>query len=90
MFGNKDLLTVLIANIIMTITATAPVYSLSDKGHITFFGLGIICGSLAAMNLIAGGALTAFKQAEGKYFLRAFFIFFPLSFILFLLPLLSI
>ena len=81
----KPILTVLIANFVMTCTATAPVYTLS-LGNINHWGLGIIVGSMAAMNLIAGGGLSFFSVREGRYFLRMGLVFFVLSFVIFLLP----
>ncbi|MBL7814089.1 MAG: hypothetical protein JNL70_03710 [Saprospiraceae bacterium] len=81
----KSLLTVLIANTVMAFTATAPVYSLS-VGGINHWGLGVIFGSLAAMNLLAGGGLSLFSVPEGKYFKRLGLGFFVLSIVVFLLP----
>jgi hypothetical protein len=82
----KPLLTVLIANIVMSCTATAPVYSLS-VGGINAFGLAVILGSMAAMNLLAGGGLSAFNVGEGKYFLRFGLVFFIVSIAIFLIRL---
>jgi hypothetical protein len=82
----KPLLTVLIANIAMICTATAPVYSLS-VGGINMLGFAVILGSLAAMNLLAGGGLSAFNVAEGKYFLRLGLTFFVSSIAIFLIRL---
>ena len=84
----KPLLTVLIANIVMSCSATAPVYSLSEGG-ITLLGFAVILGSMALMNLVAGGGLTAFKVAEGKYFLRLGLAFFIISIVLFVIRVLS-
>jgi hypothetical protein len=63
----KSLITVLIANCVMTCTATAPVYSLS-VGGINILGFAVIMGSMAAMNLLAGAGLSFFEVAEGYYF----------------------
>ena len=81
----KPLLTVLIANIVMACSATAPVYSLS-VGGINHNGLGVILGSMAMMNLVAGGGLSFFRIAEGKYFLRLGIVYFVLSIVIFVLP----
>ena len=81
----KPLLTVLIANIAMTCTATAPVYSLSE-GQINHWGFAVILGSMAAMNLIAGGGLSLFDVPEGKHFKRFGIVFFVLSIAIFVLP----
>lgn len=81
----KPLWTVLIANIAMTCTATAPVYTLSE-GHINHWGLGVILGSMTVMNGVAGGGLSMFGVPEGKYFLRFAPVFFVLSLVIFLLP----
>jgi hypothetical protein len=82
----KPLLTVLIANIVMLCSATAPVYSLSVDG-ITILGAAVIMGSMAAMNLIAGGGLSFFEVAEGKYFKQLGSAFFVLSIAVFLIRL---
>ena len=82
----KPLITVLIANIVMSCTATAPVYTMSE-GHINVLGFAVILGSMAGMNLLAGGGLSAFKVAEGKYFLRFGLTFFILSIAIFLIRL---
>jgi hypothetical protein len=82
----KPLLTVLIANIVMLCSATAPVYSLS-VGGINILGAAVIMGSMAAMNLIAGGGLSFFEVAEGKYFKRFGGVFFVLSIATFLIRL---
>lgn len=82
----KPLLTVLIANIAMSFTATAPVYSLS-VGGVNLLGFAVILGSMALMNLLAGGGLAAFKVAEGKYFLRLGLFFFVTSVLLFVIRL---
>jgi hypothetical protein len=82
---NTPLIIVLIANCVMACTATAPVYSLS-LGKITTFGLAVIFGSMALMNLVAGGGLSLFKQAEGKYFLRFGLVYFILSILVFIVP----
>ena len=79
----KPLLTVLIANIVMACTATAPVYSLS-VGGINHWGFAVILGSMAMMNLVAGGGLSFFKVPEGKYFLRLGIVYFVLSIVIFL------
>ena len=71
---------VCVANILMWCTATAPVYTLSE-GHITFQGLGVILGSLAVMNGIAGFVLRFFGQNEGPYFLRFAAVYFISSFV---------
>ncbi len=81
----KPLFTVLIANIVMTLSATAPVYSLSEGG-VNHWGLGVIFGSMAAMNAVAGGGLSLFDVPEGKYFKRIAPVFFVLSLLVFLLP----
>jgi hypothetical protein len=80
----KPILTVLIANIVMTCTATAPVYSLSE-GHINHNGLGVILGSMTVMNAVAGGGLSLFDVPEGKYFKRLAPPLFVLSLIIFLI-----
>ena len=80
----KPLLTVLIANIVMACTATAPVYSLS-VGGINHCGFAVILGSMAMMNLVAGGGLSFFKVPEGKYFLRLGIVYFVLSIIIFII-----
>ena len=82
----KPLLTVLIANIVMLCSATAPVYSLS-VGGINILGAAVIMGSMAAMNLIAGGGLSFFEVPEGKYFKRFGGVFFVLSIATFLIRL---
>ena len=79
----KPLITVLIANIVMVCSATAPVYSLS-VGGINHWGFAVILGSMAMMNLVAGGGLSFFKVPEGKYFLRLGIVYFVLSIIIFL------
>jgi hypothetical protein len=79
----KPLITVIIANIAMTCTATAPVYSLS-QGQINHQGLGVILGSMTMMNAIAGGGLSLFDVPEGKYFKWLAPVFFVLSFVFFL------
>ena len=79
----KPLITVLIANIVMVCSATAPVYSLS-VGGINHWGFAVILGSMALMNLVAGGGLSFFKVPEGKYFLRLGIVYFVLSIIIFL------
>ena len=80
----KPLWTVLIANIAMTCTATAPVYTLSE-GHINHWGLGVILGSMTVMNGVAGGGLSLFSVPEGKYFLRFAPVYFVLSLVSFLI-----
>jgi hypothetical protein len=80
----KPILTVLIANIAMICTATAPVYSLSEGG-INHFGLGVIFGSMTVMNTVAGGGLSLFDVPEGKYFKRLAPVFFVLSLLVFLI-----
>lgn len=82
----KPLITVLIANIVMSCTATAPVYTLSN-GKINLLGFAVILGSMAGMNLLAGGGLSAFNVAEGKYFLRLGITFLVTSIALFLIRL---
>jgi hypothetical protein len=82
----KPLITVLIANVVMSCTATAPVYSLS-VGGINAFGLAVILGSMAGMNLLAGGGLSFFEVAEGKYFKWFGIVFFVVSIALFLIRL---
>ena len=82
----KPWITVLIANVVMSCTATAPVYSLS-VGGINALGLAVILGSMAGMNLLAGGGLSAFRVAEGRYFLRLGLAFFIISIALFLIRL---
>jgi hypothetical protein len=79
----KPLITVIIANIVMTCTATAPVYSLSE-GHINHWGLGVILGSMTMMNAVAGGGLSLFDVPEGTYFKWLAPVFFVLSFVFFL------
>lgn len=79
----KPLITVLIANIVMVCSATAPVYSLS-VGGINHWGFAVILGSMAMMNLVAGGGLSFFKVPEGKYFLRLGIVYFVLSIVIFL------
>ena len=79
----KPLITVLIANIVMVCSATAPVYSLS-VGGINHWGFAVILGSMAMMNLVAGGGLSFFKVPEGKYFLRLGIVYFMLSIVIFL------
>jgi hypothetical protein len=81
----KDGLIVLIANIVMSGTATAPVYSLS-VGGINHWGLGVILGSMAAMNLVCGGGLSLFDIPVGKSFKWLGLIYFALSIVVFLLP----
>ena len=81
----KPLLTVLIANIVMTFTATAPVYSMSE-GHINHWGFAVILGSLAAMNLLAGVGLSFFDVPEGRFFKRFGLAYFVVSIALFVLP----
>jgi hypothetical protein len=83
--SDNVLRTVLIANAVMVCTATAPVYSLS-LGKLTTFSFAVIFGSLAAMNLLAGGGLRLFKQPEGRYFLRFGLAFFILSILVFIVP----
>jgi hypothetical protein len=82
----KPLLTVLIANCVMICTATAPVYSMLE-GHINVLGSAVIMGSMAAMNLVAGGGLSFFEVAEGKYFKRFGITFLVLSIATFLIRL---
>ena len=79
----KPLITVFIANIVMVCSATAPVYSLS-VGGINHWGFAVILGSMAMMNLVAGGGLSFFKVPEGKYFLRLGIVYFMLSIVIFL------
>lgn len=66
----------------MACSATAPVYTLS-VGGINSLGFAVILGSMALMNLIAGGGLSAFKIAEGKYFLKLGIVYFVLSIAIF-------
>jgi hypothetical protein len=80
----KPLITVIIANIVMTCTATAPVYSLSE-GHINHWGLAVILGSMTVMNAVAGGGLSLFDVPEGKYFKWLAPVFFVLSLVFFLI-----
>ena len=82
----NPLLTVLIANMVMFCTASAPVYSLSE-GKINHWGFGVILGSMAMMNLVAGFGLSFFNVPEGKFFKRFGLIYFVLSIVIFLLPL---
>lgn len=69
----------------MACSATAPVYSLS-VGGINHWGFAVILGSMAMMNLVAGGGLSFFRIPEGKYFLRLGIIYFVLSIVIFVLP----
>jgi hypothetical protein len=82
---NKALKTCLIINLLMICTATAPVYSMSEQG-MNHFGIGVICGSMAAMNRVAGSGLSLFDVPEGKYLKQFGLIFFVLSIAIFLLP----
>ncbi len=82
----KPWITVLIANLVMSCTATAPVYTLSH-GKINLLGFAVILGSMAGMNLLAGAGLSFFEVAEGKYFKWFGRTFFVLSIALFLIRL---
>ena len=82
----KPWITVLIANLVMSCTATAPVYTLSH-GKINLLGFAVILGSMAGMNLLAGAGLSFFEVAEGKYFKWFGTTFFVLSIAIFLIRL---